>query len=129
MGKAHHDALARREREIVDILYRLGEGAVGDVLAAMAEPPSYSAVRALLNLLVEKGHVRHRKDGKRYVYAPRVSPEKASVSALQHVLRTFFDGSVEKAVASVLDEESARLSDAELARLAARIEAARKRGK
>ncbi|MEZ5962649.1 MAG: BlaI/MecI/CopY family transcriptional regulator [Planctomycetota bacterium] len=129
MTKPHHEGLTRREREIVDILYRLGEASVAEVLAAMSDPPSYSAVRALLSLLLRKGHVRHRRDGKRYLYAPRVSAGKASRSALQHLLRTFFDGSVEKVVASVLDQEAGHLSDDELARLAALIEAARKRDK
>lgn len=121
--------LSRRERQIMDIVFRRREVAVSDVLEELPDPPSYSAVRALLSLLLRKGHVRHRRDGKRYLYAPRVSAGKASRSALQHLLRTFFDGSVEKVVASVLDQEAGHLSDDELARLAALIEAARKRDK
>ena len=128
MARPHHEGLTRREREIVDILFRLGEASAADVREAMREPPSYSAVRALLNLLVEKGRVRHRRDGKRYVYAPTMSAKTASRSALQHLVATFFEGSVEKAVASVLDQAAGRLSHAELDRLAAMIEQARKRG-
>jgi len=128
MARPHHEGLTRREREIVDILFRLGEASAADVREAMREPPSYSAVRALLNLLVEKGRVRHRRDGKRYLYAPTMSAKTASRSALQHLVATFFDGSVEKAVASVLDQAAGRLSDAELDRLASMIEQARKRG-
>lgn len=125
MTHPRHKKLSRREREIVDILYRLGEASAADVLAAMEDPPSYSAVRALLRLLEEKGHVRHRLEGKRYLYAPRVSAATARRSALRHLMQTFFDGSVEQAVASLLDAEAAKLSDAELDRLAELIERAR----
>lgn len=129
MSKAHHEGLTRRERELVDILFRLGEASVAEVREAMDDPPSYSAVRALLNLLVEKERVRFRQDGRRYVYAPTVSAQRAGRSALKHVVKTFFDGSVEKAVASVLEPSAGKLSEGELSRLAALIDQARKRGR
>jgi predicted transcriptional regulator len=124
---SHHIRLSRREREIVDILYRLGEASVADVLGAMADPPSYSAVRAMLRLLEEKGHVRHRTVGRRYVYAARVPRARASREAMRHFVKTFFDGSVERCVASILDSEAQRLSEEELERLSALIDEARRK--
>jgi predicted transcriptional regulator len=124
---AHRD-LSRRERQILDILYQHGRATAAEVQAALPEPPSYSAVRALLRILEEKGHVRHEQDGPRYVYLPTVGRDNAKRSALRHILQTFFDGSAEQAISALLDESSAKLSPAELDRLARLIDGARKSG-
>jgi len=128
MHTAQHRDLSRRERQILDILYERGEGTAADVQAALPEPPSYSAVRALLRILEDKGHVRHKQDGPRYVYLPTVARDNASRSALHHMLKTFFDGSAEQAISALLDESSSKLSSAELDRLARLIDTARKSG-
>lgn len=120
---------SRREREIMDIVYRLGSASVAAVRAAMDEPPSYSAVRALLRVLREKGHLRCRTQGRRHVFSPTVRPERARRSALRGLLDTFFDGSVENAVATLLDLESRNLGDDELARLRRLIDDARRERK
>lgn len=122
-------SLSRRERQIMDVLFRLGEATAADVMEGLPDPPSYSAVRALLRILEEKGQISHTQDGPRYVYRPTVAPEKARRSALRHVLRTFFDGSAEQAVAALLDEAGQDLSDDELNRLASLIEQARQEGR
>ena len=121
--------LSRRERQIMEIVYRQGRTSVGDVLGALPDPPSYSAVRALLNVLEEKGHLRHETEGNRYVYLPTVSREKAQRSALQGVVRTFFGGSVEKAMVALIDLERSGLSEVELARIERSIARARKEGR
>ena len=121
--------LSRRERQIMDVLFRLGEATAADVLEGLPDPPSYSAVRALLRILEEKGQITHTQDGPRYVYRPTVAPEKASRSALRHVLRTFFDGSAAQAVAALLDEAGGDLSDTELDRLASLLDQARQEGR
>jgi predicted transcriptional regulator len=123
----HHD-LSRRERQIVDILYAHGRATAAEVQAALPEPPSYSAVRAMLRILEEKGHVKHEQDGPRYVYVPTVGRDNAKRSALHHMLKTFFDGSAEQAISALLDDRSAKLSDVELDRLARLIDQARKTG-
>jgi predicted transcriptional regulator len=123
-----HRDLSRRERQILDILYQRGRATAADVQVALPEPPSYSAVRALLRILEEKGHVRHEQDGPRYVYVPTLGRENAKRSALRHSLQTFFDGSAEQAISALLDGSSAKLSRAELDRLARLIESARKSG-
>jgi predicted transcriptional regulator len=123
----HHD-LSRRERQIIDILYANGRSTAAEVQASLPEPPSYSAVRAMLRILEDKGHVRHEQDGPRYVYLPTVGRENAKRSALHHMLQTFFDGSAEQAISALLDDKSARLSDAELDRLARLIDRARVAG-
>jgi len=128
MHTAQHRDLSRRERQILDILYERGEATAADVQAALPEPPSYSAVRALLRILEDKGHVRHKQDGPRYVYLPTVARDNAKRSALRHVLKTFFDGSAEQAISALLDESSSKLSPAELDRLARLIDTARKSG-
>jgi len=128
MHTAQHQDLSRRERQILDILYQRGQATAADVQAALPEPPSYSAVRALLRILEEKGHVRHQQDGPRYVYLPVVARDNAKRSALRHVLKTFFDGSAEQAISALLDESSSKLSPAELDRLARMIDTARKSG-
>lgn len=123
----HHD-LSRRERQIIDILYTQGRASAAEVQAALPDPPSYSAVRAMLRILEEKGHVRHEQDGPRYVYLPTVARDNAKRSALRHMLQTFFDGSAEQAISALLDDSSTRLSDRELDRLARMIDQARRTG-
>ena len=120
--------LSRRERQIMDFLYQNGRATAAEVQANLPDPPSYSAVRAMLRGLEEKGHVRHLQDGPRYVYVPSVARERAKRSALRHVVRTFFDGSPEEVVAALLDDRSAKLSDDELDRLARLIARARQEG-
>ncbi len=120
--------LSRRERQIMDLLYRQGRATAAEVQANLPDPPGYSAVRAMLRVLEEKGHARHEQDGPRYVYAPRVARDRAKRSALRHVVRTFFDGSREQLVAELLDDRSTRLSDDELDRLARLIDRARQEG-
>lgn len=112
----------------MDILYQNGKSTAAEVMDALPDPPSYSAVRALLRILEEKGHIRHEKKGPRYVYLPTVSQDKAKRSALKHVLSTFFDGSVSQAVAALLDMSHDELSEAELKRLSNVIEQAKEEG-
>lgn len=121
--------LSRRERQIMDIIYRRSRATVAEVRADLPDPPSYSAVRALLRVLEEKGHLTHEQDGPRYIYQPTVPRDEARESALERLLRTFFDGSTEKAVAALLDMSTDDLSEAELERLARLIEEARKEGR
>jgi predicted transcriptional regulator len=121
--------LSRREREIMDALYSAGELTAAEVRERMADPPGYSAVRALLRILEEKGHVRHEERGPRYVFSPVVSRARAARSAMKALVQTFFDGSPEQAVAALIDESRAKLSGAELDRLADLIDAARKEGR
>ena len=128
MDNNDHRDLSRRERQILDILYQRGQATAAEVQAALPEPPSYSAVRALLRILEDKGHVRHEQDGPRYVYLPTVARDNAQRSAMRHMLQTFFDGSDEQAISALLDDSSAKLSSAELDRLARMIDTARKSG-
>ena len=121
--------LTRRERQIMDIIYRRGRATAQEVLEQLANPPSYSAVRALLRLLEERGHVRHIQDGQKYVFLPAVGRSDARRSALAHVVRTFFDGSVEAAMATLVDSSRTKLSRAELERLSQLIEKAKKEGR
>ena len=123
-----HLDLSRRERQIVDSLYARGRGTAAEVQAALPDPPSYSAVRAMLRILEDKSHVKHQQDGPRYIYVPTVSRDNAKRSALQHVLKTFFDGSTEQAISALLDDSASNLSDAELDRLARLIDQARSTG-
>ncbi len=113
----------------MDVIYALGRATVAEVRERLPEPPSYSAVRALLRILEEKGHLSHEQDGPRYVFLPTVPAEKARDSALRHLLETFFDGSPEGAVAALLDLGASELSPEEFDRLAKRIEQARKEGR
>ena len=129
MSKANQFDLSRRERQIMDVIYRRGRATVAEVLDELPDPPSYSAVRALLRILEEKGFLRHEKDGPRYTYMPTVPRAKAQESAMERLLRTFFEGSTEKAVAAFLDMNASNLSDDELERLAELIEQARKEGR
>lgn len=122
-------SLSRRERQIMDVLYRERRATASEVLERLPDPPGYSAVRALLRILENKGHVRHAADGNRYVYEPRLPRERAGRPALAGVLDTFFDGSAEKAVAALLDLSRRELTDADLDRLSALIEQARLEGR
>ncbi|MFN7933804.1 MAG: BlaI/MecI/CopY family transcriptional regulator [Bryobacteraceae bacterium] len=126
MKRAH--ALSRRERQIMDILYRTGKATAAEVREAMPDAPSYSAVRAMLRILEEKGHLRHEEDGPRYVFLPAEPRDQAKRSALSHLVETFFDGSVEQTVAALLDTESKSLKPSELEKLSKLIEEARKKG-
>jgi predicted transcriptional regulator len=119
--------LSRRERQIMDIVFRAGQATAAEVLAELPDPPSYSAVRGLLGVLENKGHLGHEKQGARYVYRPTQPRMRAARSALAQVVRTFFGDSVEQAVATLVSEADRRLSDEELDRLAALIEQARGR--
>ena len=121
--------LSRRERQIMDIVYKSGQATAAEVQAALPDPPSYSAVRALLRILEEKGHLKHQQEGLRYVFIPTVTRDRAKRSALQGVLQTFFDNSTEEAVAALLDISQTRLSAAELDRLSELIEQAKKEGR
>lgn len=111
----------------MDALYRKGRASASEILEAIEDPPSYSAIRALLRILEEKGHIVHEADGAKYVYLPAVPVEKAKRSAMRHLLDTFFEGSVETAVATLLDGKSKKLSREELDRIAALIAEAKKR--
>jgi BlaI family penicillinase repressor len=124
-----HLHLSRRERQIMDVLYRKGSATAAEVLDNIPNPPSYSAVRALLRVLEEKGHVRHEEVAGKYVFMPTTPREKAKRSAMRHLVQTFFDGSSEEAVAALLDASSSKLSDSELDRLQELIDKARKGGK
>jgi predicted transcriptional regulator len=128
MAKSLHSVLTRRERQIMDVLYRRGRATAGEVLAELPGNPSYSTVRTQLRVLEEKGHVRHEEHGLRYVYEPAVPRHTARKSALRHVVETFFDGSAEKVVQALLGGEAARLSDEQLERIAKLIARARKEG-
>src|SRR4029453_15332070 len=128
MTRQTHNDLSRRERQIVDILYAQGRATAAEVQASLPDPPSYPAVRAMLRILEEKGHVKHEQDGPRYVYVPTVARDNAKRSALRHMLQTFFDGSAAQAVSALFDDSSTRLSDRELDRLARMIDQARRTG-
>ncbi len=121
--------LSARERQIMDVIYSRGEATVAEVLRELPKPPSYSAVRGLMGILEEKGHLEHREEGRRYVYLPTVPRGRAQRSALERVLKTFFAGSTSEAVAALLDLESGRLSDEELTELARLVEQARAEGR
>jgi len=121
--------LSRRERQIMDILYQRGKSSSAEVREAMPNAPSYSAVRAMLRVLEEKGHVKHQAEGLRYVYVPVVTHEKAKRSAVKHLLDTFFNDSPEQIVAALLDVSSTRLTREELNRMAEMIEKAKREGK
>ena len=123
------DPLSRREREIMDILYRDGELTASDLCERLPGSPSNSTVRTLLRILEEKGHVKHEQQGMRYLYKPTVHREKARRSALRHLVTTFFDGSPEHVVSTLLDERSLKLSNEQLDALADMIERARKEGR
>lgn len=129
MARQGERDLSRRERQIMDILYALGEASAGDVHAALPDAPSYSSVRTFLRILEDKGHLKHRTEGPRYVYAPTRSRRQASRSALQRLLQTFFDGSVSRAMTALLESSRERLTPEELDRLSDLIDEARKEGR
>ena len=123
-----HESLSRRERQIMDVVYRLGEATAAQILDEMSDPPSYSAIRALLRILVDKKHLHHREDGPRYVYSPTVTRQKARARALARLVDTFFDGSASSAVSALLGSSRRKLTRQELDELSALIDATRKRG-
>ena len=127
--KPKEPGLARRERQIMDILYRRGRATANEVMDDLSGNPSYSTVRTQLRVMEEKGHVRHEEEGLRYVYTPAVPRHAARKSALRHLVNTFFDGSTEKVVGALLGGEGARLSDEELDRISELLSKARKEGK
>jgi len=122
-------SLSRRERQIMDIIYEMKEASAGQVLERLPSPPGYSAVRALLRVLEQKGHLVHRQDGPRYVYVPRLAKDKARRSALAHLKQTFFDGSTADVVAALLDISEDDLSEEDHRRLTDLIDKARKEGR
>ena len=122
-------SLSRRERQIMEIVYRRGEATAAHILGDLPDPPSYSAVRGLLRVLVEKQHLRHRADGPRYVYSPVVPRDRARTGALSELLDTYFEGSAMQAVAALLGSSRRRLSAEELDELGALVAEARKRGR
>jgi BlaI family transcriptional regulator, penicillinase repressor len=121
--------LSRRERQILDVLYKLGRATAAEVRTALADRPSYSAVRASLRILEQKGHAKHEEQGLRYVFLPALPEGKARRSAVKHLLETFFHGSPEQAVSTLLDVASGQLTPEDLDRIARRIEQARKEGR
>ena len=129
MSERHTIGLSPRERQIMDVIYRRESATVQEVLEEMPDPPSYSAVRATMRVLEEKGRLRHKEEGRKYVYHPAVAPERARRSALQHIVKTFFGGSAEQAAVALLRMSDTGLSPDELDRLAERIEEARKEGR
>jgi predicted transcriptional regulator len=129
MATQTHSNLSRRERQIMDIIYKRAQATAMEVMENLPDPPGYSAVRAMLRLLEEKGYLMHQQDGLRYVYLPTVSREKARQSALKQMLQTFFDDSTEDAVATLLGISKSKLSKADLDRLSKLIDKARKEGR
>ena len=129
MAKSSNDPLSRRERQIMDVVYRTGRATAAEVQEALPDPPSYSAVRAMLRILEEKGHLKHEQDGPRYVFLPTVPREKARRSALRQLVTTFFEGSTAQAVAALLGEPDAKLTEEDLEKLSRLIEQTRKEGR
>jgi len=129
MSEKKPPPLSRRERQIMEIVYARGSATAAEVLDGMSDPPSYSAVRAMMRILEEKGHLTHRHDGPRYVYSPVVPRTAARQSALKQLVKTFFDGSATQAVAALLDMSESRLTSAEADQLATLIEKAKREGK
>lgn len=129
MTADNSSGLSRRERQIMDFLFQNGSASVSDVRAHIPEPPSYSAVRAMLRTLEEKGHVLHKEEGRAYVYAPTVRRDAARKSALAHMLKTFFDDSSEHALAALLDLNSSKMDADELARMEQLVKRAKREGR
>jgi len=129
MAASPNTDLGRRERQIMDVVYRLGRASVSEVRGLLADPPSYSAVRAMLNLLEEKGHLTHEQDGLRYIYKPTAARSQVRRSALRHLVQTFFDGSPTSAVAALLEMADGELSASDRARLAKLIAQAKTEGR
>ena len=126
MTQPIHTTLTRRERQIIDTLYRLGRGTVGEVLKDLPGEPNYSTVRAQLGVLEDKGHIRHEEVGLRYVYVPIVPRHAVRQSALQHIVDTFFEGSTHKVVAALLGGDAGNVSDEDLDRITDLVRKARK---
>ena len=129
MSNEKHFQLGRRERQIMDVIYRRGEASVADVRGDLPDPPSYSAVRAMLGLLEDKGYLRHQQRGLKYVYLAADDPRKVRDSALKHMVRTFFSGSPEKAVAALLEMSDHKLSTKDKRYLAQLITKAKQEGR
>jgi len=129
MLKNQQETLSRREREMMNIIFTRSRATAGEVMEAMSEPPSYSAVRATLRVLEQKGHLRHQLDGSRYVYVPTVNRDRVRLSALDQLLTTFFDGSAANVVATLIERQRGKMSDDELDHLSELIEKARKEGR
>jgi predicted transcriptional regulator len=127
MAPSTPPALSRRERQIMDVIYRLGHATAADVHAGLPDPPTYTAVRGLLRVMLQKGYLRHQRDGRRYVYTPSTPRPSAGASSISHVVKTFFAGSPAAAMAALLGSERSRISDAELGRLAELVSNARAR--
>jgi BlaI family transcriptional regulator, penicillinase repressor len=128
MAEPAEHKLSRRERQIMDVLYQRQRASAAEIRESLASPPSYSAVRALLRILEEKGHIRHAEKDLRYVYFPTVSRRRVRRAALRHLVETFFDGSAAQTVATLLDPSTARMSESELDRISELIAKARKGG-
>jgi BlaI family transcriptional regulator, penicillinase repressor len=128
MAEPAEDKLSRRERQIMDVLYQRQRASAAEIRESLASPPSYSAVRALLRILEDKGHIRHAEKDLRYVYFPTVSRRRVRRAALRHLVETFFDGSAAQTVATLLDPSTARMSESELDRISELIAKARKGG-
>ncbi|MCH8122952.1 MAG: BlaI/MecI/CopY family transcriptional regulator [Bacteroidetes bacterium] len=129
MKRSEHVDLSRRERQIMDVIYRKDSATAAEVMDNIPDPPSYSAVRALLRILEDKGHLKHDKVGPRYVYKPTVSVDRAKTTAMRHVVSTFFEGSVSQAVAALLDLQKRDLNEEEVDRLAELISQAKREGR
>lgn len=129
MSTNSHHHLSRRERQIMDIIYQRGQATAAEVQESLPDPPSYSAVRAMLRLLDEKGYLKHEQDGPRYLFKPTLAREKARKSAMKQMLETFFDGSTEQAVAALLNLSKSKLGKEELDRMSQMIETAKKEGR
>ena len=123
------ETLSRREREMMNIIFARGQATATEVMEAMAEPPSYSAVRATLRILEQKGHLKHQHDGTRYVYLSTSNRDKVRLSALDQLLTTFFDGSAANVVATLIEKQKGNMTDDELDRLSSLIEQAKKEGR
>ena len=129
MGSNKPPQLSRRERQIMDVIYTHGQATVGQIRDALAEPPSYSAVRALVGILVDKGHLKFKRDGIRYVYMPTRTHRHAGRSAMRHALDVFYGGDIDKAVAALLDVGDTQLSQEDRKRILLQIDKARKEGR
>ena len=129
MTKEKKPPLSRREREVMDVLYRLGEATVAEVMEEIPDPPTYSAVRSVVRILENKGHISHREDGPRYVYAPAVKREKARRAALDQLVDTFFEGSSEQALVALLRRSDLSMSESQIERLAKAVRKASAEGR
>ena len=129
MTKPSNPPLSRREREVMDVLYRLGEATVAEVMEELVDPPTYSAVRSVVRILENKGHIAHREDGPRYVYAPAVKREKARRAALDQLVDTFFEGSSEQALVALLRRSDLDMSESQIERLAKAVRKAGEEGR